>query len=99
MTKSRIAAVGRKFALATCLVVLAPAVQAEVTIRLDQGVRQPIPSAVTNLGGGGNPEAGRVARALALVLAAGRECSGLFNPIDRAAVAPPAAPISVPPRL
>jgi TolB protein len=99
MSKSRIAAIGDRLALALAFVLMATAVHAEVTIRLDQGVQNPIPIAVTNLVGGGSPEAERLGRDIAQVVAADLERSGLFRPIEQAAFVQQADAIGTQPRF
>jgi TolB protein len=99
MITSRIFATAKRLSLAACVALLAPAAQADLRIDITRGVQQPIPIAVTNLVGSGNPEAERLGRDIAQVIAADLERSGLFRPIEQAAFVQQADAIGVQPRF
>ena len=70
-------------ALAIAMLAVVPAAQASLQIKLDEGVVQPIPIAITDFFGA-TPKDQQTAAQVANIVRGDLERSGLFSPIDRA---------------
>ncbi|MBV8168095.1 MAG: Tol-Pal system protein TolB, partial [Alphaproteobacteria bacterium] len=95
---SRVAGIGKLLALGAAVVLSAVTAQAEIRIGGLTRIPQPIPIAISDLVGD-RPEAARVGKDIAQVVAADLERSGLFRPIEQAAFAQQADAIGGQPRF